>query len=288
MAELYIGIETGGTKVVAGIARLGAGEPELAAPPVVVPTTADPGRMLDGLVERLSRMPGFPEAVAVGIGSFGPVDLEAGAVLSTPKPGWSGFPLVAEVGRRLDLPIGLDTDVDAAGLAEWRWGAAREATVAVYMTVGTGIGGGLLVGGEPVHGLLHPEMGHIGVTRHPADGFEGACGAHGDCLEGLAAGPAIRARWGEPGESLPDDHPGWEMIAWYLGRGVAQIALTVSPQAVVLGGGVLARDLHGLVEESAAAALGGYVPAPRVAAPRFGARAGLMGTFVLAERAASE
>lgn len=287
MADLFIGIETGGTKVVAGIARVGSGQPEVVAPPIVVPTTAEPGRMLDGLFERISATPGFAEVAAAGIGSFGPVDLEKGSILPTPKPGWSGFPLLAEVRRRLDVPIVLDTDVNAAGLAEWRWGAARGASVAVYLTVGTGIGGGLLVDGVPVHGLLHPEMGHIEVARHPADAFEGACGAHGGCLEGLTAGPAIRARWGESGESLPDDHPAWEMVVWYLGRGLAQIALTVSPEVIVLGGGVMTRSLHGRVGESLAAALGGYVPTPPVTAPRFGSRAGLMGAFALAGMAAS-
>lgn len=180
----------------------------------------------------------------------------------------------------------LDTDVNAAGLAEWRWGAASGAGVSVYVTVGTGIGGGAIIGGTPVRGLLHPEMGHLFVPRHPDDDFEGACGSHGDCFEGLAAGPALRKRWGVPGESLDDDHPAWDLEAWYLGRGLAQIALAYSPEVIVLGGGVGGRDVHAAVADSLAEALDGYVPVPAVVAPHFGPRAGLIGTFALAAEAA--
>jgi len=286
MADLYMGIETGGTKVVAGIARLDAGRPVLVAPEVVVPTTDDPGTMLDGLFARLSEIAPFGEISAIGIGSFGPVDLEAGVLLPTPKAGWSEFPLVDAVRGRLNVPIGLDTDVNAAALGESRWGAARGASVAVYLTVGTGIGGGLVVEGVPVHGLLHPEMGHIGMTRRPGDDYPGACGVHGSCFEGLVAGPAIEGRRGMRGEAIPDDDPVWAIAAWYLGRGLAQIALTLSPEIILLGGGVMRCHLYGPVAESLNEALQGYVPTPRVVAPHFGARAGLMGAFAIAAEAA--
>jgi len=287
MADLYVGIETGGTKVVAGVARFEDGEPILVAPEVVVPTSHEPQAMLDGLCSSIEEIVPTEGIAAVGVGAFGPIDLRLETMLVTPKRGWSGFGLGPAIRERWGSSLLLDTDVNAAVLAEWRWGAATGAGVAIYVTVGTGIGGGAIVGGGLVRGLLHPEMGHLVVPRHPADDFEGACGSHGDCFEGLAAGPALRERWGMPGESLADDHPAWEMEAWYLGRGLAQITLAYSPEIVVLGGGVGGRDLHAGVEAALGEALDGYVPAPRVVAPHFGSRAGLMGAFALAEAAAN-
>ena len=283
MRDLYLGIETGGTKVVAGVARLVAGEPSLVAPEVVVPTR-HPEQTLDAVFTAVAGMAPLDEIGAMGVASFGPVDLKEARMLATPKPGWSGFHLAEALTARLAVPVGFDTDVNAAALAEHRWGAARGADVAVYITVGTGIGGGLVVKGAPVHGLLHPEMGHVFVPRRPGDDFEGACEVHGPCLEGMAAGPSIRRRWGASGESLPDDHPAWEMAAWYLGVGMAQLTLALSPQVIVMGGGVMQRDLHEAVGRNLQETIGGYVPVPPVVPPH-AERPGLLGAFALAEAA---
>lgn len=284
MTDLYLGIETGGTKVVAGVARLVEGKPSLVAQEVVVPT-GHPEQTLDEVFQAVAGMAPLDEICGMGVASFGPVDLTEARMLPTPKPGWSGFPLATALRSRLAVPLGLDTDVNAAALAEHRWGAARNVEVVVYITVGTGVGGGLVVNGAPVHGLLHPEMGHVYVPRRPGDDFEGACGVHGACLEGMAAGPSIRRRWGAPGESLPDDHPAWEMAAWYLGVGMAQVTLALSPQVIVMGGGVMQRNLHEAVGRNLREVIGGYVPVPPIEPPH-AERPGLLGAFALAVEAA--
>jgi fructokinase len=281
-----VGIETGGTTVVVGVACFEGGRPELVAPPVVVPTGDDPPRTWDAVRAAVGETVGLEEIAGVGIASFGPVDLREGRMLGTPKRGWAGFPLVEEWRARLDAPLVLDTDVNASALAEWRWGAARGTDVAVYVTVGTGIGGGIVIGGKPVHGLLHPEIGHLHVPRMPGDGFAGSCGAHDGCWEGMTAGPALRRRYGVPGEALPADHEAWAVVTWYVGTGLAQVALAWSPEVIVLGGGVMSHHLYGAVGERMVEALDGYVPAPRVAEPAFGPHAGLFGAFALAEEAA--
>jgi fructokinase len=287
MPGSLIGVEVGGTKVVAGIAEIGAGGPRLVDREVVVPTV-DPPATVAAVVAGLRSLREFGNAAAAGIASFGPLDLGSGTILTTPKPGWSGFPIEAALAGELGgIPTGLDTDVDAAVIAETRWGAAANEPVAVYLTVGTGIGGGVAVDGRAVRGLLHPEMGHVRVPRHPEDRFAGCCSVHGDCLEGMASGPAIEARWHRRGEELPGEHAAWDIEAWYLAQGIAEIVLVVSPSAVVIGGGVGQRSgIHRKVAGRLEDALRGYVPAPRVTEPRFGNRAGLTGAFVLAEAAA--
>ncbi|MCJ7726125.1 MAG: ROK family protein [Acidimicrobiia bacterium] len=284
MADLYLGIETGGTKVVAGVARFTDGRPSLVGPEIVVPTL-QPDQTLDAVFAGVAGIAPLSGIIGMGIGSFGPVDLSEGRMLTTPKPGWSGFPLADALRSRLPVPLGFDTDVNAAALAEHRWGAAQGVEVAVYITVGTGIGGGLVVNGVPVHGLLHPEMGHVLVPRRTGDDFEGTCEVHGACMEGMAAGPSIQRRWGMPGESLPDDHPAWDMAAWYLGVGMTQVTLALSPQVIVMGGGVMQRVPLEAVSRHLQATLDGYVPAPPVVAPH-AARPGLLGAFALAAEAA--
>ena len=221
-------------------------------------------------------------------------------MLPTPKPGWSGAPVVAAITAGLDVPVAVDTDVNGAALAEYRWGAAQGYDPALYVTVGTGIGGGVIIGGAPLHGLLHPEMGHIAVPRARdaagnRDEFAGICPFHGDCMEGMAAGGALAARVGRSADDLAPDDPVWELEAHYLAAGLAQHVLVLSPQRIVLGGGVLQQEhLLPRIHAALRAQLRSYIARPQVdadvssyvVAPHFGDEAGLAGAFALAMLAA--
>ena len=227
---------------------------------------------------------------AVGIACFGPLDLDErsptfGFVTTTPKPGWARAD-VRGAFRALGVPVALDTDVNGAALGEHRWGAGRGLDPFVYVTVGTGIGGGAIVHGRPLHGLTHPEMGHVLVAREPGDAFAGACPYHGRCLEGLASGVAMRARWGMAPELLPADHEAWRLQARYLALGVVAIAAVLSPRRIVLGGGVMrAAGLLDRVRREVVHALAGYLVAPELVAPALGERAGVLGAVALAQAA---
>ena len=289
----YAGVETGGTKFVMAF---GTG-PEDLTTPIAFPTRG-PDAALGRVVEEIRQAGNID---AVGIASFGPVDLRPAAptygnVLTTPKPGWSGAPVVEVIDRALGLPVGFDTDVNGAALGEQRWGAARGLQSFIYLTVGTGVGGGGVINGRPMHGFNHPEMGHMRIPRHPDDDFPGGCPFHGGCLEGLAAGVAIEARWGRRGEDLGSQTgPAVELEAWYLGTALANLCLTLSPQRIILGGGVV--KLPSLVEgvrHRFLECLNGYVTIPEVldvdtyiVPPALGNRAGVLGAIALAERAHS-
>ena len=238
------------------------------------------------------------ELSAVGIGAFGPVDLHPesptfGFITSTPKVGWQQYDLASTLYRALQVPIGFDTDVNAAAAGEARWGAGRGLPNFLYLTVGTGIGGGALVNGEVIHGLLHPEMGHIRITHDlAADPFPGSCPYHKDCLEGLASGPAMQARWGKRAQELPADHPAWVLEAHYLALGLATWVCTVSPERILLGGGVMQQaSLFPMIRQELLRLLNGYIDAKPllndvdsyVAPPELGSRAGVLGAMVLAE-----
>jgi fructokinase len=233
---------------------------------------------------------------ALGVCSFGPLELDPargpayGSLLETPKPGWSGFALQAELSRALGVRVAIDTDVNGAALAEQRWGALRDCDPAVYVTVGTGVGVGVVIDGRPVHGLMHPELGHV-RARDPEQ--VGVCPFHGGCVEGLISAPALRARTGAVPESLPDAHPIWTSVADTLGELVQTIVLAYSPQRIVLAGGVLLRaPLLPLVRKAVMRELAGYIPRPElrepgiagyVLGPKLGQRSGLAGAFALAE-----
>lgn len=226
---------------------------------------------------------------AIGIGSFGPIDPNPasptfGYITSTPKLAWRNFNFAGAIRESLGVPVAFDTDVNAAALGEFHWGAAQGLDTFLYLTVGTGIGGGGLVNGRLMHGRTHPEMGHIRVPHDLAqDPFAGCCPYHGDCLEGLACAPAIRARWGQAGENLPADHPAWNLEAHYLALGIASWICTLSPQKIVLGGGVLRRaELYPMLQEKVSALLNGYVDPPEIVRPLLGARAGVLGAIALA------
>ena len=280
----YGAVEMGGTRTscVAGSSL------EELTTTVTFPTT-DPAKTLTQVIEFLrSESPD-----AVGIAAFGPLDLAGGRVGVTPKEGWSGADLMGPVRDLLDVPIGLDTDVNGAALGEIRWGAAQGLRTFVYVTVGTGIGGGAIVDGEAVHGLGHPEMGHISVRRHQEDQFPGICRLHGDCLEGLASGPAIEGRWGVPGERLSgtDLAAAVEIEAFYLGQMMRNLVYILAPELVIVGGGVSRLPgLRELVNGRLVAELSGYPGLPEhvsgfVVPPGLGEMSGLAGGMVLAERA---
>ncbi len=229
---------------------------------------------------------------AVGIGSFGPVDPDPrsprwGHVTETPKPGWSGTPVAPPLRAALGVPVAFDTDVNASAIGEARWGAGRDADPLIYVTVGTGVGAGVLVGGRPLHGNPHPEAGHIRVPHDTArDPFPGACPFHGDCWEGLASGTAMRERWGAGAETFDDDHPAWALEAHYLALGVTSLAMTLAPHCVVLGGGVMERaGLIDAVREEVTALVAGYAPLPRIERPGLGGRQGVLGAIAMAANA---
>lgn len=283
MARMLGAIEAGGTKFVLAV---GEGPDRIAATTVI--PTRDPA---ETVAEALAWFAAQPPVTALGLATFGPVGLDParpdwGHILATPKPGWSDFDLAGALGRGLDVPVAVDTDVNAAALAEATLGESSSASLA-YMTVGTGIGVGLVLDGRPVHGIAHPEMGHS-FPRRPAhdDGFAGVCPFHGDCLEGLASGPAIMQRWGQSLSHLAQDHPAHDLVAAYLAQACHTLFAATAVETVVIGGGVAGTP--GLVERVAAAVPvldAGYLPGGarhRVRAPALGTQSGLAGAFLLA------
>ncbi len=291
--SLYGGIEAGGTKFVCIV---GTGPGDIRAQTRFATTTPD---------ETLARTIDFfqqqPEpVVAIGIGAFGPVDLDPasptyGYITSTPKAGWRQTDICGAIRRALNVPVAFETDVNAAAIGEHRWGAAQGLDTLLYLTVGTGVGGGALVGGAPVHGVMHPEMGHILVPHdRSVDPFAGVCPYHGDCLEGLASGPALRARWGQPAETLPVEHPAWALEARYLALGLVACICTLAPQRIVLGGGVMQQaHLFPLIRTQVQALLNGYLDVPAIreqidtyiVPPALGGDAGVLGALALAQQA---
>ncbi len=235
---------------------------------------------------------------ALGVGTFGPAGLHPGQpdfgfITTTPKPGWAHCDLLGPLRAAFPIPLGFDTDVNAAALGEWTWGAGRGLDSLAYVTVGTGIGGGAILHGRPLHGLLHPEIGHLRIPV-PSDGFPGICPWHGNCLEGLASGPALAARWGQAPESLPPDHPAWDAEAAHLAAAALNILLTLSPHRLVLGGGVLQNEhLLPKVRQHLAALLNGYLVHPTLGpdltswlvAPHLGTHSGIAGALALAAQA---
>ncbi|HEY3726295.1 MAG TPA: ROK family protein [Solirubrobacteraceae bacterium] len=295
MAELYGGVETGGTWCVCS---LGSGPDDIASH--VQFATGRPGETIDRIVEFFERA---PAPAAIGIGSFGPVDLDPGSptwgyVTSTPKPGWQHTPLATVVSERLGVPVRFETDVNAAAVGEHRWGAGSDVDSLCYLTVGTGIGAGLVVDGKPIHGLVHPEVGHLRIPRDiRRDPFEGVCPAHGDCWEGLASGHAMAQRWSVAPEELPADHPAWALEADYLALGILSIVTVASPQRVIAGGGVMEHEgLRAMVGQRLRELLAGYLQTPLLGdqidsylvAPALGDRAGVLGAIALAASSGSD
>lgn len=275
--SLFGAIEAGGTKFVCGT---GTGPEDLV-------TEQFPTTLPDETIGRAIDFFRGKAIAAVGIASFGPIDLRTGHITTTPKAGWVNTDVAGTIGRALGVPVGFDTDVNGAALGEFRWGAAHRETDFVYMTVGTGIGAGAMSGGQLVHGKLHTEMGHLRIPREPGDSYRGACSWHCDCLEGLASGPAIQGRWGQLARDLPESHPAWELEARYLALGLANIACVLSPRRIVMGGGVMEQaHLFPLIRREIARILNGYLDPPEIVPALLGSRAGVLGALVLAERLA--
>jgi len=218
-----------------------------------------------------------------------------GYITSTPKNGWRDTDLMGAVRRGTGLSVALDTDVNAAALGEARWGAAQGLDTFIYLTIGTGVGGGGMAHGRLLHGLVHPEMGHIRVPHDlHADPFPGGCPFHRDCLEGLVSGPALEARWGQRGETLPSEHPAWNLEAQYIALGLATWICTLSPQRIILGGGVMRQaHLFPRIRAQVLALLNGYIQAPEIlerieeyiVPPALGGDAGVLGAIALAAMA---
>jgi fructokinase len=297
-SRFYGAIEAGGTKFNCAIAdEQGKIHAQARFP------TQDPASTLHRVCEFLhDGARGLGALAAIGVGSFGPVILDRhspryGCIGRTPKAGWSGADMAGMLAREFSCAVGFDTDVNAAALAEHRWGAGQNVGTLVYLTVGTGIGGGILVGGRPLHGLTHPEIGHVHPRRHALDPhFEGVCPFHRDCLEGLASGPAIVARCGAQLEQLDAAHPQWDIEADYVGQLCAQLALTVSPQRIIMGGGVMNQRLLPLIRRRMLVWLGGYIERSEILTDTdgylvpaaLGDEAGVLGALLLAMQASGE
>jgi fructokinase len=290
-APLLAGVELGGTKC---ICTLASADGAIAAQESVPTGEAEEtlGR-IEAILARWQSERGF---AALGIASFGPLDLDPaspawGSITTTPKPGWRDVDVARRLGHGFDLPLAFDTDVNGAALAEMTWGAGRGMADFAYMTVGTGIGVGLIVNGAPTRGFGHSELGHIRVARLPGDDWPGACPYHGACVEGLAAGGAIAARIGGSAAGLPDDHPVWESVAHALAQLCHVLVCAAAPRRIVIGGGVVSGHPHLLprIEAMLVESLAAYVllpeDGPYVTAPGLGDRAGPLGPIALAAEA---
>jgi len=296
MNNFFAGIEAGGTKFVCAV---GTGPDDILAKTSF--STSTPQQTIEKTVEffhEQERM--YGKITAIGIASFGPLDPNPdsptyGYITSTPKPYWENFDFVGALSDEYNLPIKFDTDVNGAALGEYRWGAAQGLDTFIYLTIGTGIGGGGLVNGKLMHGLVHPEMGHIPLPHDLiTDPYKGGCPFHGDCLEGLANGPAIQARWGQAAESLPPDHPAWTLEAHYLALGLVNFIYILSPQRIIMGGGVMKQShLFPLIRQKVLDILNNYVKSKQIlehiddyiVPPALGSNAGVLGALALAELA---
>ncbi|MBM4426328.1 MAG: ROK family protein [Chloroflexi bacterium] len=294
--HLYGGIEGGGTKFVCAV---GTGPNDIRAE-ARFPTTTPEETLAQAVDFFKAQEVNFGKLAGIGFACFGPLDPNPasktyGHILPTPKPGWSNADVVGILKKSFDIPIAFDTDVNGAALGEWRWGKAQGLKTFIYLTVGTGVGGGAYVEGNLLHGLLHPEMGHITVKHNKeTDPFEGICPFHGDCLEGLASGVAIEQRWGQRGGTLPPEHPAWELEADYIAQALANYALTLSPQRIIVGGGVGSLGhLMPKVQKKTRDYINGYIQSPvileniesYIVSPGLGNRSGMLGAIALAEQA---
>ena len=284
-------IEAGGTKFVVCIGDENGNVLERDSFPTETPekTLANIFKFFDG-----------KDIEALGVGCFGPIDPDLnsptyGYITTTPKPGWGNFNIMGALKERYNIPMGFDTDVNGACLGEAYFGAAKGLDSALYLTIGTGIGGGAIVEGHLVHGLLHPEMGHMILAQREDDTYKGKCPYHGTCFEGLAAGPAIEERWGIKGSELPEDHPAWDLEAWYIAQALAIYVLTLSPKKIILGGGVMhQKQLFPLIHKYLQERLHGYIQKEEITTdkikdyvvyPGLGDNAGICGALALAKMA---
>lgn len=249
-------LEAGGTKMVVAIGNENGEILERDSIPTQTPETTMP-QLIDYFKSR--------EVELLGIGCFGPIDLDRnsdtyGYITSTPKLAWKNYDIVGAFKEHLKVPVGFDTDVNASAIGEATWGITKELDTSLYITIGTGIGVGVIVGGKPLHGMLHPEAGHILLSKHAQDSFNGICPYHSNCFEGLASGPAIEARYGKKAIDLADNKMVWELESYYIAQAIANYILTLSPKRIVLGGGVMHQEqLLPLVRDKVKMIINGYV-----------------------------
>jgi fructokinase len=295
--ELFGGIEGGGTKFVCAV---GTG-PDNILDEIRYPTTT-PEESINKSIAFFRQYEQTNKVLlkSIGIACFGPLDPDPssatfGYVTTTPKPGWKNTDFAGVMRNSFGVPVGFDTDVNGAALAEITWGAAKGLESCLYLTVGTGIGGGAVINNNMIHGLLHPEMGHMRIPHNQnIDPFKGNCPYHNNCLEGLASGPAIEERWGQKGETLSPDHPAWELEAHYLALALVNFILVLSPQRIILGGGVMSQSsLYPMIRHKVLNLLNNYIQTPNlidniesyIVPPALGHQAGVLGGIALARRA---
>jgi len=291
--NLFGGIEAGGTKFVCAVGT----NPEDLREPYRFGTTS-PKETIEKIIKYFKEQNKREKISAIGIGSFGPVDLKKnsstyGYITSTPKIKWQNTNFYGKIQKTLNVPVGFDTDVNAAALGEHQWGAARDVSDFIYITIGTGIGGGGIINGEFLHGLIHPEMGHIFIPHDTkVDPYEGKCPFHNNCFEGLASGTAIKDRWGKSGEKLGRDHPAWDLEAKYISFAVINYICILSPERIVLGGGVMKqKQLLPMIHERVKSLLNNYIQAPEITdniekyivTPELEDNAGVLGAIALAK-----
>jgi fructokinase len=292
-SKVYGGIEAGGTKFVCA---MGSGPDDLNNE-IRFPTT-NPEETIGRAINYFKEQQKKYSLEAIGVGSFGPVDLRPGSptygyITTTPKPGWKNTEFMGRLQRELNLPVYFETDVNAAAFGEYQWGAGQNLESLLYLTIGTGIGGGSIVNGRLLHGFNHIETGHILLPRDKErDPFEGICPFHGDCLEGLASGPAIEKRWGKKAESLPADHPAWELETDYLAAGLVNFLLTLAPERIIMGGGVMSEPyLFPMIRKKVKKLLNNYIHLPEIidhideyiVPPLLGKHTGILGAIALAK-----
>ena len=255
--KLYGALEAGGTKMVCAIGDENGNILERVSIPTLTPAETMPA-----MIEFFSNK----GISALGIGCFGPVDLDKksptyGYITSTPKLAWTNYPIVAEFEKALGIPVGFDTDVNAAALGEATWGCTKDVENSIYITIGTGVGVGVIANGKPYHGMIHPEGGHILLARHPQDPMVGSgCPFHENCMEGLAAGPSLEKRWGVKGAELAGRPEVWELEAWYIAQAITNYIMILSPQRIICGGGVMHQDcLQPMTRKNVAEMVNGYI-----------------------------
>jgi fructokinase len=292
--SLFGGIEAGGTKFVCAVGT----NPNDLHDEIRFKTTS-PEETIQCAINYFKKQNSKEQLSAIGIGAFGPVDLNKksstyGYMTKTPKPGWENFDFYRKMRDALNVQVGFDTDVNAAALGEHKWGAAQGLTDFIYLTIGTGIGGGGMINGKLLHGLQHPEMGHIFIPHDfKTDPYLGKCPFHKDCFEGLASGPAIKERWGEPGESLSDNHKAWDLEAQYIALALVNYIGTLSPQRIIIGGGVVERKIIlALIHKKVKNMLNNYIQVKEITenienyivTPGLGNKAGILGAIALAKQ----
>lgn len=296
MTNTYGGIEAGGTKFVCVVTD----DSKNILAETRFPTTT-PAETLGRVIEFFRQQNKLlPEPIsAIGVACFGPIDPDRasptfGSITTTPKPFWTNTPVVQPLQDAFGVPVAFDTDVNAAAVGEGTWGAAVGMDNFLYLTIGTGIGGGVVAHGLPVHGLVHPEIGHIRIPHDwQRDPYSGFCPYHGDCFEGLAAGPALMGRWNQPGDTLPREHPAWALEAHYIALALNSLICTISPKKIILGGGVMQQmHLFPMIRKETVDLLNGYIHSPRIlddvdgyiVPPGLAGRAGVLGAVALAQQ----